>query len=120
MPPSDQPWFVNGVARVETALEPAALLAALHRVEAAFGRVRGVPNAARTLDLDLLAYGDRVAAPAPGGSGPILPHPRMTERAFVLLPLADVAPAWYHPATGRSLAELIQSLGDAEGTRPLE
>ncbi len=120
VPPSDQPWFVNGVARVATALEPAGLLALLHQVEAEFGRVRDVPNAARPLDLDLLAYGDRVEAPAPGTAGPILPHPRLAERAFVLLPLANVAPAWYHPATGRSLAELLDALGDAEGTRPLE
>lgn len=118
-PASDQPWFVNGVASVATTLDPAGLLATLHRVEAAFGRIRGVPNAARTLDLDLLAYGDRVDDPPPG-AGPILPHPRLTGRAFVLLPLADVAPAWYHPATGRPLSELIQALGDAEGTRPLE
>lgn len=119
VPPSDQPWFVNGVAAVATALDPAGLLTTLHRVEAAFGRVRSVPNAARTLDLDLLAFGDRVEDPPPG-SGPILPHPRLAERPFVLLPLADVAPAWYHPATGRPLSELIRALGDAEGTRPLE
>jgi len=119
VPPSDQPWFVNGVAAVATALEPAPLLALLHRVEAEFGRQRSTANAARSLDLDLLAYRDRVAAPAPG-EGPILPHPRLAERAFVLLPLADVAPAWYHPAIGRPLAELIRALGDADGTRPLE
>jgi 2-amino-4-hydroxy-6-hydroxymethyldihydropteridine diphosphokinase len=118
-PPSDQPWFVNGVASVATTLDPAALLALLQRVEAEFGRVRSVPNTARTLDLDLLAYGDRVAAPAPG-AGPILPHPRLAQRAFVLLPLADVAPSWYHPATGRPLSELIRALGDADGTRPLD
>jgi 2-amino-4-hydroxy-6-hydroxymethyldihydropteridine diphosphokinase len=134
VPPSDQPWFVNGVAAVATALDPAGLLAALHRVEAAFGRVRSVPNAARTLDLDLLAYGDRVESPpteaAPDLASdlapdltrprPVLPHPRLADRAFVLLPLADVAPAWYHPATGRPLAELIRALGDTAGTRPLE
>jgi len=119
VPASDQPWFVNGVAAVATPLDPADVLAVLHRVEATFGRVRSVPNAARPLDLDLLAYGDRVEDPPPG-TGPILPHPRLTERAFVLLPLADVAPAWYHPATGRPLSELIRALGDAEATRPLE
>lgn len=120
VPPSDQPWFVNGVAAVETAQDPAALLATLHQVEAAFGRMRGAPNAARTLDLDLLAYGDRVETPPPGAPGPILPHPRLTERAFVLLPLAEVAPAWYHPATGRPVSELIRALADAQTTRPLE
>jgi 2-amino-4-hydroxy-6-hydroxymethyldihydropteridine diphosphokinase len=124
VPPSGQPWYVNGVAAVATALDPATLLQTLHAIEAEFGRVRGEPNAARTLDLDLLAYGDRVETPAPGRPGPILPHPRLTERAFVLLPLAEVAPAWYHPATGRPVSELIAALvasgGDAETTRPLE
>ena len=119
VPPSDQPWFVNGVIRVATVLEPAALLAALLAVEAGFGRVRGVRNAARTLDLDLLAYGDRVERPPPGVDGPILPHPRLAERAFVLLPLADVAPAWHHPASGRSVAELIGTLDGAQIARPL-
>ena len=119
-PPSDQPWFVNGVAAVATALDPAALLATLHRIEAEFGRARGAPNAPRTLDLDLLAYGDRVEAPAPGDAGPILPHPRLGERAFVLLPLADVAPTWYHPASGRPLSDLIGALGDTRTTQPLE
>jgi 2-amino-4-hydroxy-6-hydroxymethyldihydropteridine diphosphokinase len=121
VPPSGQPWFVNGVIRVETALEPAALLAALQAVEAAFGRVRGVRNAARTLDLDLLAYGDQIVPSLPGEEGSlILPHPRLTERAFVLLPLADVAPAWHHPASGRPLAELIGALDSAQIARPLE
>ena len=120
MPPSDQPWFVNGVAAVATALAPAPLLALLHRIEAAFGRVRGAPNAARALDLDLLAYGARVQTPPPGSLEPTLPHPRLADRAFVLLPLAEVAPAWYHPATGRPLTELIGALADAQTTRPLE
>jgi len=125
VPPSDQPWFVNGVIAVATGLEPAALLAALQRVEAEFGRVRGAANAARSLDLDLLAYGDRVEGPPPGtpseaAGGLILPHPRLAERAFVLLPLADVAPSWHHPVTGRSLAELIGALDGAQIARPLE
>ena len=125
VPASDQPWFVNGVIAVATALEPAALLAALQRVEAEFGRVRRAANAARSLDLDLLAYGDRVESQPPGASpgvagGLILPHPRLAERAFVLLPLADVAPSWHHPVTGRTLAELIGALDAAQIVRPLE
>jgi 2-amino-4-hydroxy-6-hydroxymethyldihydropteridine diphosphokinase len=121
-PPSDQPSYVNGVAAVATALDPAALLAVLHRIEASFGRVRGAPNAARPLDLDLLAYGDLVQNPETQTpeTGPILPHPRMADRAFVLLPLAEVAPAWHHPVTGQPVAELIRALGDISGTRALE
>ena len=99
VPVSDQPWFVNGVAIVDTALAPEALLALLHDVERRFGRERREVNAARILDLDLIAYGalQRTAPP------PLLPHPRLRERAFVLLPLADVAPDWRHPIDGRSL-----------------
>jgi 2-amino-4-hydroxy-6-hydroxymethyldihydropteridine diphosphokinase len=122
-PASDQPPYVNGVIAVETTLDPAALLALLHRVEAGYGRVRGLANAARPLDLDLLAYGDRIEAPAPG-QGPILPHPRLAQRAFVLLPLAEVAPGWRHPVTGHPIDALIDALVQAEGdpgeTVPLE
>lgn len=107
VPVSDQPWFVNGVAQVETDLDAARLMAVLHGIEADFGRVRGVPNAARTLDLDLI---DFRGLAADGGKGPVLPHPRMAERAFVLLPLADIAPDWRHPVSGRSLRDLIAAL----------
>src|SRR5690349_10777439 len=77
VPVSDQPWFVNGVATAATSLSPAGVLAALHLTEAAFGRLRSVANAARTLDLDLLAYGTEVRT----DRSPLLPHPRMHERA---------------------------------------
>lgn len=116
VPASDQPWFVNAVAAVETALAPAALLAALHAVEKSFGRVRGERNAPRLLDLDLLAYDDRVD---PGGDGqPALPHQRLHERGFVLVPLRDVAPGWRHPVLGRTVDELIAALPDP-GIDPL-
>jgi 2-amino-4-hydroxy-6-hydroxymethyldihydropteridine diphosphokinase len=75
VPASDQPWFCNGVARVETGLAPAEVLALLHGIEDDFGRVRRVRNEARVIDLDLLAHGDRVED---GAGGPILPHPRLT------------------------------------------
>ncbi len=109
VPVSDQPWFVNGVCAVETALEPEALLALLHAVEAEFGRVRSLPNAPRVLDLDLLAHGRRIV-PAQPGQGLCLPHPRLGERAFVLLPLRDVAPGWVHPCSGDTLLSLIARL----------
>jgi 2-amino-4-hydroxy-6-hydroxymethyldihydropteridine diphosphokinase len=114
VPISDQPWFVNGVAAVETDLPPEALLALLHRIEAEFGRLRGEINAARSLDLDLLAYGRLIRE-----TSPILPHPRLAERAFVLLPLAEVAPGWRHPLSGRAIAALIAELPADQVTEPL-
>ncbi len=107
MPPSDQPWFVNAVVAAQTALEPTALLECLHAVESAFGRWRGAVNAARTLDLDLLAYGRRIMT---GPAAPLLPHPRMAMRAFVLLPLRDILPGWRHPVSGAGVAEMLATL----------
>lgn len=108
VPPSDQPWYVNAVAEVASELPADALLAQLHAVEACFGRARTVVNAARMIDLDLLDFKGEISAGAPGLA--ILPHPRMTDRAFVLLPLADLAPHWRHPVSGLSLRALIEAL----------
>ncbi|UPY36084.1 2-amino-4-hydroxy-6-hydroxymethyldihydropteridine diphosphokinase [Sediminicoccus sp. KRV36] len=100
------PWFVNGVARLAGHAEPEALLAALHAIEAAHHRARPYPNAPRTLDLDLLdCDGLRRDTPLLR-----LPHPRMTERGFVLHPLAEVAPDWRHPVTGEGVGRLIAHL----------
>ena len=115
VPASDQPDFVNGVVAVETALEPAELLALLHRIEARFGRARREVNAARSLDLDLLAYDDRIVEE----SGLVLPHPRLHLRAFVLLPLAEVAPDWVHPRLGQSVSDLIAALPPGQRAAPL-
>ncbi|MDP3800910.1 2-amino-4-hydroxy-6-hydroxymethyldihydropteridine diphosphokinase [Brevundimonas sp.] len=93
--PTDPP-FLNGVVIVRTEHPPHALMAALGRIEEAFGRRRGVANAPRTLDLDLIAYG-RTAGDL---DGLILPHPRAADRRFVMGPLAEIAPAWRHPAGG--------------------
>ena len=108
VPASDQPWYVNAVAEVASDLPADALLAELHAVEAAFGRARTVPNAARPIDLDLLDFHGEIAAGGPGRA--TLPHPRMTDRAFVLLPLADLAPEWRHPVSGLSVRTLIEAL----------
>ena len=116
-PPAPQPWYVNGVAVVETTLDPAALLATLHRIEASFGRVRtsGTVNAARPLDLDLIDYNGLVRV----GDPPVLPHPRLESRAFVLRPLAEIAPTWRHPKSGRSLKDLLQDLPPDALAEPL-
>jgi 2-amino-4-hydroxy-6-hydroxymethyldihydropteridine diphosphokinase len=106
--PKDPP-FVNAVAHVETTLSPTALLAALHDVETVFGRRRSERNAPRTLDLDLLDYEGRIE-PGP----PELPHPRMAERGFVLIPLGNIAPEWRHPVTGRSVQSLIAALSQEQ------
>jgi 2-amino-4-hydroxy-6-hydroxymethyldihydropteridine diphosphokinase len=118
VPPSDQPDYVNGVVAVETDLAPAALLARLHEIERAFGRERRVRNEARSLDLDLIAYHDRVSDGQ--GGGPVLPHPRLAERAFVLLPLRELAPAWRHPRSGATIADLVRALPSDQDARPLE
>lgn len=113
------PDYVNGVALLAPrpghgVPDPAALLAALQALEEAAGRVRPYPNAPRTLDLDLLAMGDKVR----DAPDPILPHPRLHLRSFVLAPLCDVAPAWMHPRLNRSAASLLAEQG-MEGVRPL-
>ncbi len=107
VPASDQPWFVNAVAGVDTELGPAQILALLLKIERAFGRTRTVANADRTLDLDLLDYRGQVTDSA---DGPCLPHPRMAGRAFVILPLLEIAPDWRHPVSGRSAEWLAGSL----------
>jgi 2-amino-4-hydroxy-6-hydroxymethyldihydropteridine diphosphokinase len=108
VPASDQPWYVNAVAEVASDLSADALLAELHAMEAEFGRRRTVPNAARPIDLDLLDYHGEIA---PGGTGrATLPHPRMIGRAFVLRPLADLAPDWRHPVTGQPIGDLLAAL----------
>ncbi len=114
--PADPP-YANAVAQLETALTPLALLALLHQTETAFGRVRSTRNAPRTLDLDILDYDGLIQA-----GPPQLPHPRLTARAFVLVPLADVAPDWRHPETGRSIAALLAALPatDREAVKPIK
>jgi 2-amino-4-hydroxy-6-hydroxymethyldihydropteridine diphosphokinase len=107
VPPSDQPDYLNAVIEVALTLPPEPLLDLLLAVETAFGRTRGEPGAARILDLDLLAFGDRVIH-RPGILE--LPHPRMHARAFVLKPLAELAPEWRHPVLKRPIAALIAAL----------
>lgn len=124
------PDYANAVIRIETHFLPQEILSLLHEIEAAFGRVRDVRWGQRTLDLDLIAC-DGMVLPdertqrfwmdlpmsdqmqkAPDTL--VLPHPRVQDRAFVLVPLGDVAPEWQHPVLGQSVREMLEQLSDAE------
>jgi 2-amino-4-hydroxy-6-hydroxymethyldihydropteridine diphosphokinase len=114
VPPADQPPYVNaiaglGVEPAAAAPDPAELLAWLQAIEARAGRVRGERNAARTLDLDIIAMGE-AGAMVRTAPDPVLPHPRAHLRAFVLAPLLEVAPDWMHPVLLRSARDLLAEL----------
>jgi len=105
-PGSDQPDYINACAQIETDLDAPELLTLLHRVESEFGRLRTVKNAARTLDLDLLDYKSQIL----NKGGLTIPHPRMLDRGFVLLPLSEIAPDWIDPANKEHIWDHIARL----------
>lgn len=113
-PDPAQPDYINALVVVETPLGPEPVLARLHAIEAAFGRVRGEANAPRVLDLDLVAHGRTVRE----GPGLVLPHPRAAERLFVMGPLAEVAPDWRHPVSGRTASDLAAAATVGRDARP--
>lgn len=101
-----QPLYWNAVWSFETEIPAATLLEQLHEIEAQAGRRRAVKNEARVLDLDILFYGDEVLKDA----ACIIPHPRLHERAFVLVPLCDLAPRFMHPVLKKTMRELLKEL----------
>ena len=109
--PTDPP-FINAVASVRTALPPLELLRVLKEIEAGFGRKDAPRNAPRPIDLDIIDYNGLVMR----GDVLELPHPRMESRAFVVVPMAEVAPGWRHPLSGRTIEELRAALAPAKVT----
>lgn len=103
----DQPKFINAVVRIATKLEPESLLHTLHQIERDAGRKRGPKWGPRTLDLDILDYNGLVQAKRP----PVLPHPGIAERQFVLNPICEIAPGWRHPVLRMTAARLLRQLG---------
>ncbi|TMJ68103.1 MAG: 2-amino-4-hydroxy-6-hydroxymethyldihydropteridine diphosphokinase [Alphaproteobacteria bacterium] len=110
VPQSDQPWFVNAVVSLATELSAKDLLTVLQTTERHFGRIRGEPNGPRILDLDILDYQGEVM----NATSLVLPHPRLHERRFVLMPIAEIAPDWRHPILGLTAAQLLARLSSEQ------
>ena len=109
-----QDWFLNCAAEVETELAPAELMRALLEIERSMGRERVLPKGPRIIDMDILLYGLRVVREADLE----IPHPRMADRRFVLVPLAEIAPRVVHPVLKKTIAELLAETSDRSEVRP--
>jgi 2-amino-4-hydroxy-6-hydroxymethyldihydropteridine diphosphokinase len=120
LPDDGQPWYVNGVSEIATTLPPGALLTLLLEIERTCGRERRKRWAPRTIDLDLLAYHEVSNWVCRAPAVPVLPHPRLHERAFVLAPLAELAPGWRHPVLGRTVEAMLEALPAGQYVAPLE
>ena len=108
--PPDSGAYLNGAVRIETDLEPAVLLARLLEIEVSMGRIRSLPNASRTLDLDIVLFGDRIV----DAPDLVVPHPRMHQRRFVLQPVCQLDPEFVHPGFGVSVRTLLDRLPSEE------
>jgi len=111
----DQPRFLNAVGQIETSLFPMQLLQRVREIERQMGRRRVTPKGPRNIDIDVVFYGRSVIATAELE----VPHPRMAQRRFVLEPLAEIAPDFRHPVTGKTASEMLAGL-KPQGTRRLE
>ena len=108
---TDQPRFLNMVCHVYTRMAPEGLLALAKGIESKLGRVPGKANAPRPIDIDILLYDQQVVTTPEL----VIPHPRMAERAFVLVPLVEIAPALVHPVIGKTVRELLLDITEKQG-----
>lgn len=111
----EQDWFLNLAAEAETQLTPQQLLQAILRIEKELGRERIVRAGPRTVDIDIVIYGDNIVV---NDKELEIPHPRMAGRRFVLIPMVEIAPALRHPMTGRTMAEMLAAAADESQVRP--
>jgi len=107
---SDQPGFVNGAIEIKTTLSPEELLLMLHGIEVAAGRKRREKWGPRTLDLDIIAYGDVVMEGDDNSLNLTLPHNDLHNRSFVLLPIQELNPSWQHPVSGKTVTQMLDEL----------
>ena len=111
VPISNQPWFINAVVEISTSMSSLELLEFILNIEKVFGRIRKKKNEARIIDLDIIDYKKKILYKK---NKLIIPHPRMHERSFVLLPLKELNPKWIHPIKKKGLKELINNLDDKQ------